>query len=472
MIEGATGQVQPLHRQVGAFGVLFLTISALSPAASVYVAGASVVHSAGTGAALGFLAGGVIAAILALLYAELAASFPHAGGPYGSVSGALGSRAGFVVQSLYLVTSPAFMAFTALGLADYVHFLVPSISQMTICLTAVALATIISILNLRTNAWITGGFLAVEMLAVLILSAVSLTHPARSLGQVLLHPVMIGAHGIAPASWISIALAGVAGAWACAGANWAMFFGEELRDAPKRIGGVVAMAGAIASILIAIPIILFATSAGNLQGILSADSPFAIFLAVTAGPRLSAVVSFAVATAIFNSLIVSTVASSRFYYANGRDGIFPTFINRALTRVHRRLLSPWLATLILGALGTLFCLMGERMNILLLSGENFSVALVALSVLIGRRLGRTGKSGYRTPWFPLVPIFGVIVTAGLIVATYADRDAGRPSMMILLGVIVIASIYYQIVLRPRGWRVHIPGETAITDQIEGVAETR
>jgi hypothetical protein len=51
-----------------------------------------------------------------------------------------------------------------------------------------------------------------------------------------------------------------------------------------------------------------------------------------------------------------------------------------------------------------------------------------------------------------------VVAAGLATATFADRQDGRPSMMILLGVIAIASVYYQMVLRPRGWRVHLPGE--------------
>ena len=243
-----------------------------------------------------------------------------------------------------------------------------------------------------------------------------------------------------------------------------MFFGEELHDAQKRIGGVVALAGTVAAILIAIPIVLFSMSVNDLQGVLSADSPFAAFLKQTAGPRVGAIVSFGIATAIFNALVVSTVASSRFYYANARDGIFPQAINQALTRVHGRQLSPWIATLVLGGLGAVFCVMGERMNILLLSGENFSVALVAASVLLGRRLGRTGKVGYRTPWYPLVPIFGVIVTAGLIVATYADRDAGRPSMMILSGVVVVAAVYYQAVLRPRGWRVQVPTDAVPATQ--------
>jgi len=48
MNEPAVQPCQPLHRQRGAVGVLFLAMSDLSPAASVFVAGASVVSSAGT----------------------------------------------------------------------------------------------------------------------------------------------------------------------------------------------------------------------------------------------------------------------------------------------------------------------------------------------------------------------------------------------------------------------------------------
>ena len=409
MSNSAEAPVQPLHRELGPLGVLFLTLSALSPGASVFVSSASVVHSAGTGAALGFLAGGAIAALVALLYAELASSFPHAGGPYGSVSGVLGSRAGFIVQALDLVSAPAFMAFTAWGFADYVHYLVPGVSSLSIGLAAIGVATLLSILNLRTNAWITGAFLAVELLAILILSVVSLTHPVRSIGEVLLHPVLPGPQGLLPSPFAATALAVVGGSWACAGASWAMFFGEELRDAPRRIGGVVVAAGVIAGILIGIPV------------------------------------------AIFNCLVVSTIASSRFYYANGRDGIFPGPFNRVLTRLHARFASPWVATLLLGAVGTSFCLLGERMNIHLLSGEVCSGPLVALSVWVGRRRGCTGQIGYRTPWFPLMPAFGLVAAAGLIVATIADRDAGRPSMMILLGVIAVASGYHQRVLKLRSW---------------------
>jgi hypothetical protein len=36
--------------------------------------------------------------------------------------------------------------------------------------------------------------------------------------------------------------------------------------------------------------------------------------------------------------------------------------------------------------------------------------------------------------------------------------------MILLGVIAIALVYYQLVLLPRGWCVHVPSEKAPVDR--------
>lgn len=43
-----------LTRSLGPIGVALLTLSVLSPAASVFISGADIVHQAGTGAALSF----------------------------------------------------------------------------------------------------------------------------------------------------------------------------------------------------------------------------------------------------------------------------------------------------------------------------------------------------------------------------------------------------------------------------------
>ena len=89
------GAPPTLKRVLTPLGVLLLAFSALSPAFSVYIGGDAVLHLAGTGAAVAFLLGGVAAAILGLLYAEVGAAFPGAGGVYPSLAALLGPLMAF-----------------------------------------------------------------------------------------------------------------------------------------------------------------------------------------------------------------------------------------------------------------------------------------------------------------------------------------------------------------------------------------
>jgi amino acid transporter len=73
------------HRLSG-FAVFLITMSALSPALSVFVLGGEVLKLAGTGAAIAFIAGFFIAVIWSMIYAELGSAFPHAGGEYAGIS--------------------------------------------------------------------------------------------------------------------------------------------------------------------------------------------------------------------------------------------------------------------------------------------------------------------------------------------------------------------------------------------------
>ncbi len=69
-----------LRRSLSVQQVVVLTLSGLSPAASVYITGSAVLHVAGTGAAAALLLGGGVVVLASLLYAELGAAMPRAGG--------------------------------------------------------------------------------------------------------------------------------------------------------------------------------------------------------------------------------------------------------------------------------------------------------------------------------------------------------------------------------------------------------
>jgi amino acid transporter len=456
-----------LNRVLGPAGVMLLSFSALSPVFSVYIGGNEVLRMAGTGAALAFLVGGVVSAILALLYAEVGAAFPGAGGIYPSLSALLGRFLTFPYIVLMLPITLGQVSFAALGMADYTRFLIPSAPYFPIVFGALAAAAVIAILNIRHGALVTGLFLAVEAAALGVLVTVALTHPSRGLGQLLAHPVMLSHGVLRPTPLAVLGLATVSGVWSCGGASWALYFAEEMHDARRKIGRVIAWTGVLASLTIAGPMILMLLSARDIPGVLSAETPFAAFLKVTAGPLIAALVSVGVCAALFNSIVATIMAYGRYLYATGRDGIWPAPMSRVLGRLSSRLHTPVVASLILTVASALMALFGERTILVLISGNVSDYLLISLALFVGRRKGLTGRD-FRAPAHPLVPIFGLTVTALSIFADWLDKDAGRPSILLLMSLFLGALAYYHFRLRQASASWTIGG--AETEMVAPAAE--
>ena len=68
-------------------------------------------------------------------------------------------------------------------------------------LICVVFTTLCAILNVRTNALITGAFLALELLALVVVTVLGFIYPARSWVSLVAHPVFLNAAGhIVPAT--------------------------------------------------------------------------------------------------------------------------------------------------------------------------------------------------------------------------------------------------------------------------------
>ena len=78
--------------------------------------------------------------------------------------------------------------------------------------------------------------------------------------------------------------------------------------------------------------------------------------------------------------------------------------------------------------------------------------MVCLAVLVGRANGKTGVAGFwRAPLHPLAPAIGLVMAVGFAIANLLDADAGRPSLILLGLIILVAVAWYRRTLRPRGW---------------------
>ncbi len=445
-----------LRRELSAFGVLLLTLSCLSPVLSIYGVGSDVLKHAGTGSAMLFVVGMVFAAIWAMVYAELGSAYPYAGGDYVGVGSILGPWAGFLSLVIWAATTPPAAAFEAQVMAQYTAELFPTWPPMMVIFGSLIMATLVALLAVRASALVTGVFLALEMIAVIVLTVLGALYPARNLVEATVHPVIASAGGgLVSTSLAALALGAVSAAYATAGGNQALAFGEELGDPHRRMGKVVMWAAMIGAASTALPVIAVALGAHNLNAILASPAPFAAFVSTIGGPWAARGLSAMVVLAVFNALIAQIMFTARLFFSIGRDDIFHPVLNRLLASVDSKSGAPRAATLFAAAITGACCLIDGHALVVFTAGTTAPLlALVSLAVIVGRRKGLTGRAGYWRSWlFPLAPVLGLVISAIFLVANLLDPDAGRPGVLILIVMMASGVAWYAFVLRrrPGGW---------------------
>jgi len=437
------------------FGALLITISGLSPSIGVFIVGSDTIRHAGTSVFLCFAAAAILGLGMAVVYGELASAFPDAGGEYTILSRTLGPVWGTSALGLNLLGFVLAQPLSGLGVATYLSALAPGLPAVPTAVVLVALCTLLSVLNIRINALVTGAFLAVELLALGAVAALGLAHPHRSLAAAVLHPVMLDAHGVFAPVGLALAGASTAGAiYAFNGYGQAVFFGEELHDAPRRIAGVIILSLVIAAVTELAPLLGVLVGAPDLHALLSANDPIPAFVAAVAGSGFAKLISAGVALAIFNAMIAVALSAGRQLYSTGRDGLWPHAANRALATIHPRFGSPWIASLIMGGAGLIGCFIDPKVLVLILGNGNVALyAALCVATLVGRRSGVTHHAGYRMPLFPIAPILA-LAALGAVVWFDLHDAAGLQGLAATAATVGVAALYAALVLRRKRSWVH------------------
>ncbi len=327
----ATGK---LHRQLGTWGCLFLAMSGLSPALSVFGIGSDVLQQTGSAAAPLFILSLGVAMIWGTVYAELGSAYPYAGGDYVGVGAILGPWAGAVTLAIWATTLGPLIAFEAQTFSIYVTYVFADASTGLFTGIALAGAVSIALLTVRAGAGITGAFLLVELLAIVALAAAGLFDPSDAPLSIIANPVVAGPGDLLVAPTLAaLALGGVNAAYATIGGNQALYFGEELIDPHKRMGRVVLIACMVGALTIAVPMVLVVIGAPDLGAVLKSTAPLATFLTQTLGSGAGKMISIGIALAIFNAMIVQIMLGARLYFSLGRDAVFSRRVNRFLAHV-------------------------------------------------------------------------------------------------------------------------------------------
>ncbi len=389
--------------------------------------------------------GGVLALCGALVYAELAATYPAAGGEYVYIRRAFGSLAGFLSGWTSLVAGfSGAIAAAAVGFAEYLGRFVPLAAE-TRTLAAVGVA----------GAQLTVTPRAIVAIGVIVLF--SIVHlrglgPGRAVNNALaaLNVVTVAllvgvgfAIGDAPShDWSAESRPWTVGGWLLAlipvmftfsGWNAPAYLGGEFREPGRSLprAFVLGTCVVLGLYLALVGLYLHALGVRGLSGTTAVGDHAA---ATLLGPAGAVLLVPLILGALASSVSAMVMTGPRVYYAMAGDGALPAGFARLSSRsgVPARALvaqSVWSCVLVVtGAFEALLTYTGFA--IVLFGG------VAVTSVFVSRRRDANLTRPYRAWGYPLTP--AAFVVASLAMVVQAIRLAPTPSLwgtaIILLGV--------------------------------------
>ncbi|MGW1895341.1 APC family permease [Streptomyces sp. NPDC002004] len=445
-----SGSPQKLKRSIGVVGGTLLTLSCVTPASTLFVVVPDLFSSLGTATALTIAIGSLLCIAVAFCYSELGTLIPSAGGEYAMVSTLAGRLAGWLVFVLSLLVVLIVPPVIAMGTADYLAPIVhldPSMTGAGVMLAA----TLAGLLDLRANAWITGIFLVLEVVAAGVVAVLGFTHSHRGADS-LLSMQVAGAHGHADTVTGMLVISGLAIAlFVTQGFSTAVYLSEELENPRRNVARTVLATLAISTVVILVPVAAITMGAGDLKALTGGD--ISSMVIAWSNSAVGTFVSLCVALAIINAGIVMVIQNSRVLFASARDKAWPEPVNNALAKLGR-FGSPWVATLVVGVPGALLCFV----NLDTLYGvTGVSVTgmylLVAVAALLARRGSHRTRKAWRMPLWPAMPVALIAVLAYVL----SQQETGY--LLWTGGITAVATLYWVFYLRPRRdtrWLVSIP----------------
>jgi amino acid transporter len=271
------------------------------------------------------------------------------------------------------------------------------------------------------------------VVAAAVVAVLGLAHVQRGPGELFV-PHVIGEGALEPFTAAILVSGLTVGVFVVSGFGTAAYLAEELVEPRRNVARVVFWSLGLGGAVILVPTITTVLAVDDLGALAAGD--FSQFVRAWGGDATAVAVNLGIAIAILNAAIVMVLQNARVVYASGRDRSWPAPINRAVTRIHSRYGSPWLATLIIGIPGAILAYAIEIEALLGITSVIISTmyVILAVSALKVRRMG--GAPGWRMPLWPVPPLL-VIAVVG-----YALVGSAGIDVLVTLGILAVALAYY------------------------------
>jgi amino acid transporter len=440
------GAPKPLKRSIGVVGGTLLTLSCMTPASSLFVIVPGMFATQGTGTAATLAIAALLCIGVAFCYSELGTMVPSAGGEYAMVGTFMGRFAAWIAFIVAAIVALVVPPIIALGTGEYITSMIDlEPTGIKIAGAAVMIgATVMGLLDLRANAWVTGIFLGLETIACAVIAFLGFGHSERSASTLVDPEVLNSSGGISPLT-MGVLVSGLAVAlFALQGFTSAVYLAEEMDQPRRTVSRTVLWSLVIGAVCLIVPTVAITLGASDMDSLTEAN--LVTMIEGWSNHSMAVFISLCIALAIINAAIVMVIQNSRVLYASARDRAWPTVVGKAFGTVNR-FGAPWVSTLAIGVPGAVLCFVDLE---LLGQVTSVAVTLLYLVVAIGSLAGRRGDHKKAKAWrMPLWPAVPVVLIVGLVyVLIELARDAPT-SVYTTLGIIAAAAVYWAVYLYPR-----------------------
>jgi APA family basic amino acid/polyamine antiporter len=361
--------------------------------AGIFVVLGIAIGYAGPSVIVSIIIAGVMASFTAFSFAELGSAIPKAGGAYTFAFELLSPSVGFIVGFLWLFAQIVGGATISLGFASYFVALFPAFSVKIVAVLVAMGLTGLNLIGIKQSSIVNNALVIIKIgiLALFIGFGLFQIHP-----QYLIEFSPNGVYGILQgAGFIFFAYLGFGRISA---------LGEEVKNPERNLPLAVLIALFLSVVLYA----LTGFTAAGLQDyriLANSGSPIAAAANATGNSMLVATVSVGALIATASVLLTNLLGLSRVAFAMARNRQLP----ESVARVSSKSGTPYVSILAMGGLLTVLAYALDLREAAAIT--SFSILFVHLTVnLSAIRLRRKmpGKSGFRVPLYPLIPILGIV----------------------------------------------------------------
>jgi len=384
-----------------------------------------------------WVAGGVVAIIGALAYAELGQQQPQAGGPYVYLRDAWHPVVGFLYGwALLLMIEAGAMAAVALNFARYTLRLVghPDANLTAVAIAAIVLLTVINYVGVRPGSRVVNASVVFKVSALVVLIAFAWW------GESAPDWLSAGRTDHTPSGALAFGAALIPILFTYGGWQKANTVAEELRDPQRDMPRSLIIGTLIVIAIYVLANIAYLRTLG-LTGLAGTETPAASVAGLWLGTNGARFISATIAISTFGFLNLSIMASPRVYFAMARDGAFFP----ALANLHPRFQTPGTAILLQSGWALLLLVTGkyeDLLNTVVFADWVFFGLTVAGLFLLRRRFA--GRVGFRTPGYPWLPAAFVMVAICVVFSVIREAPvrSATGAGLLLLGVPVFYLFKY------------------------------